>query len=224
MKILLWDIDGTLILSKGAGQEALYQALKEEFGCTKDITVPIHGRTDCGIMAELFALHGIEHTAAQLAKFQRRYLTLLRQKMDERNGEVLPAVMDLIPRLAREKKVSNGLLTGNIREGAEIKLSRYGLMHYFPFGGYGDLHPDRSDVAREAHQAANHFHGREIEPDDIWVIGDTAGDVRCARAIGANVVGVLTGAGVQDELIASKPDILLKDLTEADSWLAHVLS
>ena len=114
-----------------------------------------------------------------------------------------------------------GLLTGNIRAGAEIKLRHYGLWHHFPFGGFADGLIDRDDVARRALAEAEAHIGRPIDPADVWVIGDTPLDVRCARAIGAKAVVVATGWHPHEELVACNPDHLLPDFTHAGALLTE---
>jgi phosphoglycolate phosphatase-like HAD superfamily hydrolase len=105
-------------------------------------------------------------------------------------------------------------LTGNVRAGAQAKLGHFQLFDHFAFGGFGDLHFDRDDVAREALSAVQSHLDGEVNPERIWVIGDTPLDVRCARAIGARAVAVVTGWHSQEELSASRPDLLLPDLAD----------
>ncbi|HTN77208.1 MAG TPA: HAD hydrolase-like protein [Pirellulaceae bacterium] len=115
-----------------------------------------------------------------------------------------------------------GLLTGNVREGAMRKLAHYGLATHFAFGGYGDLHHERDDVAREA-LAASHTHlGVAVGGDRVWVIGDTPLDVRCARAIGAKVIAVATGAHTVEELQGHAPDVTVEDLTATAALLKQL--
>ena len=112
--------------------------------------------------------------------------------------------------------------TGNLHEGARIKLGFYGLDHYFPFGGFGDDHHDRDDVARDAVRAAvAHANGRSLT-GPIWVIGDTPLDVACGRAIGARVLAVATGIHPREELVAAKPDVLLDDFSDTARTLEHL--
>jgi len=112
-----------------------------------------------------------------------------------------------------------GLLTGNFREAAYLKLQQYGLHHYFDFGGFGDLHTGRNEVAREALRRVHSRLGIDFDPGDIWVIGDTPADVECARAIGANAIAVATGIYTVEELAASHPDALFEDFTEFNRFL-----
>jgi phosphoglycolate phosphatase-like HAD superfamily hydrolase len=115
-----------------------------------------------------------------------------------------------------------GLLTGNIRAGARIKLGHFGIYDYFLFGGFGDRHESRDDVAREALAETRRFVKRAVDPGRVWVIGDTPHDVTCARAIGARAVGVLTGWHSREEMEACRPDYLLQDLGDPtlllDRW------
>jgi phosphoglycolate phosphatase-like HAD superfamily hydrolase len=111
------------------------------------------------------------------------------------------------------------LLTGNVRAGARAKLGHYNLYEHFAFGGFGDAHFDRDDVAREALASAMAHLGPRASPDRVWVIGDTPLDVRCARAIGAKVVAVATGLHTIDELSGHSPDLALSDFSDATAFL-----
>jgi phosphoglycolate phosphatase-like HAD superfamily hydrolase len=116
--------------------------------------------------------------------------------------------------------VAVGLLTGNARAGAHVKLNHFDLHEHFACGGYGDHHDSRDDVAREALADVQRHLGLGVEPSRVWVIGDTPHDVSCARAIGANAVAVLTGWHGRDELARHGPDLLLDDLSDAGPLLA----
>jgi phosphoglycolate phosphatase-like HAD superfamily hydrolase len=152
------------------------------------------GRTDRAITADLFALHNVEETPELWAEFQATYFKHLPATLAELQGTVLPGIAELLSRLAeRPDEIALGLLTGNFREGAALKLRNYVIDHHFLFVGYGDEHHERDDVARVAlEQAVRHLQ-REVDAETVWVIGDTPSDVRCARAIGANAVAVATG-------------------------------
>jgi phosphoglycolate phosphatase len=115
-----------------------------------------------------------------------------------------------------------GLLTGNVRAGARVKLGHFGLYDHFAFGGFGDHHLDRDEVAREAlAEVERRFNGRH-SPERIWVVGDTPLDIRCARAIGARAVAVATGWHSEEELTAHGPDLFLTDLEDAGLLMARL--
>jgi len=220
MRILLFDIDGTLIRSGGAGKAAMEAGLKSAFGMNEiRDRVAYSGRTDPGIVRELLALHGIEPTDSNAKKLKAAYLAQLPGMLTRMRGSVLPGIEEALHRERREAVV--GLLTGNIRAGAEIKLRHFGLWSYFPFGGFADGLTDRDDVARRALVEAERHVGRAIDPADVWVIGDTPLDVKCARAIGAKAVVVATGWHHHDELVACNPDHLLPDFTHAGELLTE---
>jgi phosphoglycolate phosphatase len=117
--------------------------------------------------------------------------------------------------------VAVGLLTGNVRAGAKAKLGHFGLFEHFRFGGFGDEHFDRDDVAREALAAIRASGHADVEPERIWVIGDTPLDVQCARAIGARVAAVATGMHTLEQLSAAQPDVVLPDLADAAPLFAR---
>ncbi|MCI0459870.1 MAG: haloacid dehalogenase-like hydrolase [Gemmataceae bacterium] len=219
MHILLFDIDGTLLTSAGAGKAAIEGALAGEFGVAMRGHVSYSGRTDRAIGRDLFRLHDLEDSAANWQRLVAGYLRRLPATLATHPGQVLPGVAALLGQLSRRGEVALGLLTGNIREGARLKLAHYGLFGHFAFGGFGDLHFDRDEVAREAlAEAQRHLNGK-IHPQRIWVIGDTPLDVRCARALGARAVAVATGWHTREELEAAGPDLLLPDLSEASPLL-----
>jgi phosphoglycolate phosphatase-like HAD superfamily hydrolase len=220
MRVLLFDIDGTLIRSGGAGKLAMESALQSAFGVPEILDrVPYSGRTDPGIGRDLLTLHGIAPTAANLDRLQSAYLARLPAALTAKQGEVLPGVVEALRRERREAAV--GLLTGNVKAGAEIKLRHFGLWDFFPFGGFADGLADRDDVARRALAEAEAYVGRAVNPADVWVIGDTPSDVTCARAIGANAVIVATGWHTHAELLAAEPDHFLPDFTHAGDLLVQ---
>ena len=127
--------------------------------------------------------------------------------------------MKLLDTLQQRDDVALGILTGNARQPADIKLVHFGLDHYFDFGGYGDDFPDRNDVAAETATAAQKALGDRFDVSKAWVIGDTVNDIRCARSIGAKVLTVETGGDCRAALEKSAPDFLLKDLNHVSCWL-----
>lgn len=222
MIVLLFDIDGTLVNTGGAGMASILQAMQREFGISEPKRVNLSGRTDRGIARELFELHEIEPSERNWNRFRQAYLHHLEQELPQRPGRILPGVEPLLKHLAERPRVHLGLLTGNVQAGADLKLTHYGLRHYFAFGGYGDHHPNRDDVAAQALAASKTHLGHPV--DDVWVLGDTPLDVRCARAIHAKALAVATGGHSHEELRQSGPDILLENFEAADAFLESLAS
>jgi phosphoglycolate phosphatase len=215
MHVCLFDIDGTLIASGGAGKVALEKALASEFGITKLIDkLQLSGRPDRAILRDLFRLHVIDDTPENWRRITEAYLRELPACLAASKGCVLPGIGELLDHLHGRADVAVGLLTGNIRAGARVKLGHFGLFDYFAFGGFGDRHFDRDDVAREAWDEIHRRFNGSVAAERVWVIGDTPLDVRCARSIGARAVAVATGWHSRDELAEHAPDLLLTDLSD----------
>jgi phosphoglycolate phosphatase len=213
MHVCLFDIDGTLIASGGAGKAALEAALNEEFGVPHVLeNLQLSGRTDRAIMTDLFRTCVIDDTPENHARLCAAYLRHLPHFLPA--GRVLPGIAELLTHLAARADVVIGLLTGNVRAGAKAKLGFFGLHHYFAFGGYGDRHLDRDDVAREALAEVHRRFNGAVSAERIWVIGDTPLDIRCARSIGARAVAVATGWHSLADLAEHDPDLLLTNLAD----------
>jgi phosphoglycolate phosphatase len=221
MRVCLFDIDGTLLSTGGAGKAAMEAALISEFRLDAVVDgVPYSGRTDRAIGRDLLGLHGIEDSAETWGRLADAYLAHLPQYLASHRGQVLPGIASLLELLKNDETVLLGLLTGNIREGARGKLAHYGLWEHFALGGFGDDHFDRNDVALAAKEAiATHLGGRATV-DEVWVVGDTPLDVRCARHIGARVAAVGTGWHTLEELAAAEPDVLLPNLSDPAPFLS----
>ena len=225
MHVCLFDIDGTLIASGGAGKAALEDGLAEAFGIPHAIEkLSLSGRTDRAIVRDLFTMYEIPETAENWQRLVAAYLRCLPQRLDSLKGHVLPGIVELLKTLSGRDDVLIGLLTGNVRAGACVKLGYFGLFDYFTCGGFGDEHFDRDDVAREAIGEARQRVNGALQLDRVWVIGDTPLDVRCARAIGARVAAVATGWHSTDELAAHSPDLLLTDLSDPTAFLERLVN
>ena len=215
MKVCLFDIDGTLIRSGGAGKRAFELALRREFGVDmNDQQVPFSGRTDRAIVRDFFDRHEIDCTQENWQRFKAAYLSELPGTLAALEGAVLPGIKTLLDTLAGRDDVAVGLLTGNVSDGAQLKLRHYEIADYFQFGGFGDNHFERDDVAHDAVKAARQMLTTSFDAGHLWVIGDTPMDIRCARAIDARVVAVCTGIHEAAELKAAEPDLLMDDLSE----------
>ncbi len=219
MNTCLFDIDGTLLASGGAGKAALELAFTETFRIALHTQIPYSGRTDRAIIRELLSVHGVEYSPENRQLLMTAYLARLPDSLNRHQGRVLPGILSLLDILRQRGNISLGLLTGNVRAGARVKLGHYGLYEQFTFGGFGDHHYDRDDVAREALGEAKTHVGATLSTDRVWVIGDTPLDVKCARAIGAKVVAVATGVHTVEQLAESRPDIVLRDLADPSPFL-----
>lgn len=214
MPVCLFDIDGTLLNSGGAGQAAMEHALEEVFGITGPTEgIGYAGRTDRAITTDMLRYHNVEPTEDVLAGFMEVYLAQLPHELSARPGLVLPGVGELLEQLSQHSNVMLGLLTGNFRRGAEVKLNHFGLLHYFEHGGFGDRHRDRDDVARVAASEVRAAVGDET-PVEFLVIGDTPADIQCGRAIDAVTIAVATGVYSRDDLAATSPDHLFDDFSD----------
>ena len=219
--VLFFDIDGTLIRTGGATRAAMARALKALFGIeAATVDVDTVGRTDRAIICDLLELYGIDPEPATLEEFFRTYCALLPETLAaRRRGRVLPGVRETLEQFSQRPNTVLALLTGNLRRGAYAKLAHFGLAHYFPCGGFGDHHLDRRDVAREAVEAIRRHLAVEPDPARCYVIGDTVHDIRCAHAIGAVPIAVLTGWTSAAELYAEQPYAVLETLDELQSIL-----
>lgn len=223
--LLLFDIDGTLIDTEGAGLFSLRDGFFRCFPEKADRAFPsldLGGATDGSVVAFLFEHFEIEDHADHRIRFFRHYEKALEEKLEqfrlEQRGRILPGVPELLARLAeRNHDFVLALLTGNTESGARIKLETFGLHEFFPFGAFGSDHCDRNELGPIALRRAVERTGREFPVDKAIVIGDTVKDIRCARACGARVLAVATGGVSRSELEAASPDAVVDDLADTDA-------
>ena len=222
-RLLLWDIDSTLINSAGAGLTSLRNAIKRRYDVDDDLhDIEIAGRTDAHIARSILAKYGVATTADNVSAFLEEYLDGLRELLPHTSGRVLPGVAELLDRLhAKENRVL-ALLTGNLQRGAELKLRRYGLWDYFEFGAFADDHHDRNQLGPFARTRACERHDFDFPPQAIDVIGDTAHDIACGKAIGARTIAVATGSSSVDQLAACAPDFVFEDLSDVDAVIEQL--
>ena len=221
IRAVLFDIDGTLITTGGAGMRAFANVAHHTFGVPDGTArISFAGRTDLGIIRDFFTQAGIPPTPDNFARFLKDYLFWLDQLLHELPGKVLPGVHDLLRslRLLPEPPLI-GLLTGNIRLGGELKLRRFGLWEEFAMGAFGDDHEDRNRLAAIAHQRVGERLGRSLEGGEILIIGDTPLDIACARAIRARCLAVATGGATHSVLAEHQPDWLVHSLHGLDCAL-----
>ena len=220
-RYIFFDVDGTLILTDGAGKRALAKAIKNKFGLgssTADINFA--GRTDLSICKELHELNRVPFVESEFEKFMGLYLSELEVELKKANGSILPGVERLLNRLLNDDRYYLGLITGNIKKGAFSKLSSHGIDNFFSFGGFGDFQELREDIAREGKRDAENLYKKEILPEQMLVIGDTPHDVTCSRAIGAKCLAVCTGYASRASIEAENPDWILENLEHTDQVLS----
>ena len=214
---LLFDIDGTLLNSDGAGRAALERALAEATGVVGAMAgVAFQGRTDRWILGEVTRHTGLD---IDRAAFLPRYYEILEDELSRREPEALPGAHALLEALAARDEAVLGLGTGNLRRGAFLKLAAAGLDGYFETGGFGDDHLDRAELLREGAHAVGWAPGERLV-----VVGDTEHDVRAARAVGAFVLAVATGTRSVEELRALDADAVRADLTDLAGVVAVLLA
>jgi phosphoglycolate phosphatase-like HAD superfamily hydrolase len=216
-RLLLFDIDGTLIHSGGAGVHALKLALTERFGIADDLRdIEIAGMTDSGIVISILKKHRVPVTNDNISAFLDSYVHFLSLELPRRGGELLPGVLELLERLKSRPHLVLALLTGNVSRGAQLKLEHYGVWHFFEFGAFADDHQDRNRLGRFARARALEKHGREFSAAEIDVIGDTPRDIACGKAFGARTIAVATGRWTREQLAEHHPNVLIDDLSDVD--------
>jgi phosphoglycolate phosphatase-like HAD superfamily hydrolase len=215
VKLVLFDIDGTLVHTGHAGTQAFAKTFATEFnlhhGAEK---MKFAGRTDVSLVREFFKIHALPETSEHFAQFFGRYVFWLDHILARSQTQICPGVWELIHALrALPEPPVLGLLTGNIQLGAEIKLRHFNLWDQFAFGGFANNHEERDHIAAAAFARGRRVLGEHLQPQEVVVIGDTPFDVRCGKFIGAKTLAVATGGAKLDELKVIKPDWAVADLT-----------
>jgi phosphoglycolate phosphatase len=224
--LVLFDIDGTLVLTGGAGMRALNRACEEVVGLANALDgVPLAGRTDWIILHDTIAKVGRSLDDQLFHRLRARYLVYLREEITERGHGakgVMPGVRELLGALEARPDVFLGLLTGNFEEGARIKLEHFDLWRFFRCGAYGDDASDRNALVPFALNRARTCGLPDLPQQNILVVGDTPHDVACALAVGAVPVGVATGSYTVDQLRTSGAEIVFDDLSDTTAFLELV--
>lgn len=219
--LLLWDIDGTLIASGGAGMRALQAALPRVFGIEGSLAdIEFAGRTDRWIIREVFKKFGLPATEENFSRYFEGYVTGLPAELANPQARVLPGVREILRAVADHGGIAQGLLTGNMRRGAQAKLSHHGLWEHFHFGAFADDSEHRNDLGPHAVRRALERHGVNFAADAVWVIGDTPHDIACGKAIGARTLALATGSSTVEQLRAHAPTATLENLANTAEVLA----
>jgi len=228
-KLILFDIDGTLLWTRGAAKRAFLRAMIEVYGTAGPIaTHPFGGKTDPQIARELLQLEGFVDAAIDrgLVRLWETYVSGLRSELqkDSRETVVLPGVPELICALEQRADVLVGLLTGNIEAGAALKLEAAGLHGRFRLGAFGSDRERREDLPAVAVERARLHAGRDFRGREIVVIGDTPADMTCGKALDVHALGVTTGSFDAASLHAAGAHAVFADLADTEGVLEALLS
>jgi phosphoglycolate phosphatase len=226
IKSVLFDIDGTLIKCFGAGKKSLIKACEEVFGTSGEMNaVDFQGKTDPLILQESLGSMGFaeKDINRNIEALKTRYFHHLRTNIFDSTSVLLPGVDELLQKLSRIKTILTGLLTGNFRESAEIKLERFDLNRYFAFGVFGDDAAHRNHMPAIARKIIQERFGVDMPFEDIIIIGDTIYDIECAKSAGAVSISVGTGWIGKEVLLSHAPDYFFEDLSGTDRVLEIIL-
>ena len=217
-KLFLFDVDKTLVDSRGAGGRAMNLAFAQLFGIDEGFAgIDFAGRTDTAIFRDAVGVHGLDGKfPTLLARFQETYYSMLPRTLTEVQAHVLPGVHELLTGIQAALGTSLGLATGNFRQAARLKLEPFGLYDFFLAGGYADDSEDRAKLVAIAIKRLAEASGGP-DPREVYVIGDTPLDIAAAKANGARSVAVATGFFTADELTAAGAGLVFPDFS---SWQA----
>jgi phosphoglycolate phosphatase len=228
MKLVLFDIDGTLLSSEGMGRASMQRALDEVFGSPGNPAYRYDGKTDRQIVREVMRLegHSDEHIDSRMEKLMELYVEGLRAgaKSGKFNVQPLPGVPEILDALEARDDVVLGLLTGNIAPGARIKLNCAGIdPERFRVNAFGSDHENRPELPGIAQRRASEVLGLSIAGDRVVVIGDTPADIACGRSLGARSIGVASGHYTVEQLMAHNPYAALPSLVDTQRALEAIM-
>jgi phosphoglycolate phosphatase len=219
VRLVLFDIDGTILRSNGAGRRAMIAALREVFGATGPKDHRYAGKTDPQIVREVMRLEGHHdaHIDERMDALMTLYLTRLERELEHADTFVYPGIPELLDALESRGDTILGLLTGNLREGAYAKLRAAGIdLGRFRVGAFGSDHEHRPELPALARQRAQADLGIDLEGRHLVVIGDTPADIECGRSLGVRAIGVATGSYTVDELLQYEPHAVFETLEDTD--------
>lgn len=222
-KLILFDIDGTLVLTGGAGGRAMARAFADIFGLQHGMaSISMAGRTDAWIVAQMAASHGLPFTPEVFGRFHDAYIAHLREEIHKPGPQkgILPGVRAVLEALNSHSGAHLALLTGNFERGAQIKLEYFDLWRYFGAGAFGDRTHDRNSLLETALARVAEVGGPSVTPGDTVIVGDTPLDVAVAIAGGARSLAVATGSYGVEALRASGADVVVDDLMDVAAVLA----
>ena len=207
----------------GAGVESLKATVRNRFRSGDDLRdIEIAGKTDRAIMRDILRKYQVDPTEENIISFAGEYIDGLPLYLSRTRGRVLPGIQQLLERLKPQPHIVLALLTGNLQEGARLKLQHYGLWHFFEFGAFADDHHDRNELGGFARKRAQLKHGHDFDAADIDVIGDTNHDIACGKAFGARTIAVATGSWSRERLQSCTPDFLFDDLSATNDVIERL--
>jgi phosphoglycolate phosphatase len=228
MRLVLWDIDGTLVDTAGHGATAFADAFEAVFGRPPEGLVPMAGRTDHEIALAILERSSVAGGESHLPDMWRELETALDVKREaiRADGRALPGVEAVLQELSRREDVLQSLLTGNIEANAATKLGAFGLERWLDLaiGGYGSDGGVRSELVQVALGRARELRGVDLTPDDVVLVGDTPLDVAAGHAAGARVVAVASGYSSEEDLRTAGPDVVLEDLSDTEAAVEAILA
>ncbi len=221
-KLILWDIDGTLLHCGSDGRKALNRTFRELYGIEDAFgSSDIGGAMDSMILEGIMSSHGIGKE--QLPEIIRRYQKVLADVLyNNKEKRVLPGIPLILDVIHRSSEAENALLTSNLRVGAMTKLNSVGLDHYFTFGGFGDEPGEKWDAAETCIRAAEELHKTLYLKSRIYLIGDSVYDILCAQKLGITSIAVGTGWADEESLLACNPNYYFPDLSDTDQVLKTI--
>ena len=229
MRVVLFDIDGTILRSGGVGRIAMERALTKVFGSPGSSEYRYDGKTDRQIVRETMRLEGRsdEEIDAAMDQLLEQYVVGLHEEFasGKRTVQIFPGVLELLDALEQQSGVTVGLLTGNIVEGAKAKLGAAGIdFSRFKVNAFGSDHEERPELPGIAQLRARHLLGADIAGNRVVVIGDTPADIRCGEAIGARAIGVATGRYTVDELSEHGAYAVFETLADTNAVMERIMN
>jgi phosphoglycolate phosphatase len=222
-RLLLFDIDGTLVNTGGAGIQSLKTIVRNRFGAEDDLRdIEFAGKTDRAIIRDILQKYQVEPTEENIVSVADQYIRELPLSLSRSQGRTLPGIRQLLEQLKSRPHIVVALLTGNLRQGARLKLQHYSLWDFFEFGAFADDHHDRNELGNFAKKRAQAKHDHDFDAADIDVIGDTNHDIACGKAFGARTIAVATGSWSRERLQTCAPDFLFVDLSNTDEVIAKL--
>ena len=226
VRLVLFDIDGTILRSNGAGRRAMLAALREVFGAAGPEDHRYDGKTDPQIVREVMRLEGHHdaHIDERMDALMSLYLARLGRELEDTDTLVYPGIVELLDALERRHDTILGLLTGNLREGAYAKLRAAGIdPDRFRVGAFGSDHEHRPELPAVARQRAQAELGVNLEGEHLVIIGDTPADIECGRSLGVRAIGVATGSFSVDELRRYNPHAVFETLADTDRVVSAIV-